>query len=125
MQNDSHTEYVNINFVNWLLFIVQDDFGRYKPWGTTLCENDGLLMLKGRQSIINNFQSFSCITFFKSVLGLKQNVLRFDITMHDVSIGEVLDSLKKLFDDSSDLVGLKLFLFLSVLDLLVKCDAFK
>jgi hypothetical protein len=43
--------------------------------------------------------------------------------VHNVSVSQVFDSLKNLFDDSSNLMWLKLFLFFPVLNLLVKCNS--
>lgn len=45
--------------------------------------------------------------------------------MHDISVIHVFDSFQKLFNYSSDLMGLKLLLFFSVLDFFVQCNSFK
>jgi hypothetical protein len=40
--------------------------------------------------------------------------------MHDIAISQVLDALKDLLDDATDLVWFELLLFLPVLNLFVK-----
>ncbi len=82
-------------------------------------------MLKSGQSIINNFKSLGSVALFKCIFVLKQYIFRLDVSVHNVSVSQVFDSLQNLFDDSSDLMWLKLFLFFPVLNLLVKCNAFE
>ena len=125
MQNDSYTENVDIHFVNWLLLVVKNDLWSHKTRSSALGKYDSLLVLKSGQSIIDNFKPLSSVTLFKSIFVFKQYIFRLYVSVHDVSVDKVFDSLKNLFDDSSDLMWLKLFLFFPVLNLLVKCNAFE
>ncbi len=125
MKDNSDTENVDIDFIDRLFLIIGDNLRSYKSWSTAFGENDGILVLESSQSVVNYFETFSSITLLKGVFTFKQNVFRLDVSMHNVAITQVFNSLKELFYHSSNLMRLKLLLLLPGLNLFVKCDSFQ
>jgi hypothetical protein len=80
-------------------------------------------MLERCQPIVNNLESFSTIPLIQGILSFKQYIFWLYVPMHDIAISQVLDALENLLDDATDLVRFELFLFFTVLDLLVKRDS--
>lgn len=80
-------------------------------------------MLKSGQTVVHYLKSLTGITSLQSVFILKENILWLDISMHDIAISQIFDSLKYLFDHSPYLMRFEFLLLLSVLDLFIKRDS--
>ena len=93
VKDDANAKYINDGLVDRFLLVIHDDFGGHKARSATFSKDHIFLMLEGGQSIVNKFKPLLSIILVERPLVLEKNVLRLDITMHNVFSVQIFESL--------------------------------